>query len=159
MILFTSVTAVPRISFWNLFTPDPLLLSKVPNPVVILHFPSLKICTFTKGLHKWIIKRKKKPHQFSSVTQLCPNFATPWTAECQASLSITNSQNLPQLMSIESVMASNKLILCCLFSSCLQSFPASGSFQMSRLFLQVAKVLEFQLQHQSFQWIFRTDVL
>ena len=41
------------------------------------------------------------------------------------------------------------------FSSPLQSFPASGSFQMS----QVAKVLEFQLQHQSFQWIFRTDFL
>ena len=35
--------------------------------------------------------------------------------------------------------------------SCLQSFPASS--------YQVAKVLEFQLQHQSFQWIFRTDLL
>ena len=43
--------------------------------------------------------------------------------------------------------------------SCLQSFPASGSFQMSQLFNQVAKVLEFQLQHQSFQWIFRTGLL
>ena len=41
------------------------------------------------------------------------------------------------------------------FSSCLQSFPASGSFQMSQFFAKVAKVLEFQLQHQSFQWIFR----
>ena len=40
-----------------------------------------------------------------------------------------------------------------LFSSCLQSFPASGSFSMS----QVTKVLEFQFQHQSFQWIFRAD--
>ena len=38
------------------------------------------------------------------------------------------------------------------FSSCLQSFPASGSFPMSQLSHQVAKVLEFQLQHQSFQW-------
>ena len=44
------------------------------------------------------------------------------------------------------------------FSSCLQSFPASGSFQMSPLY-QLAKVLEFQLQHQSFQWISRTDFL
>ena len=44
-------------------------------------------------------------------------------------------------------------------SSCLQSFPASVSFQMSQLFDQVAKVLELQLQHQSFQWIFRTDFL
>ena len=39
-------------------------------------------------------------------------FATPWTAACQASLSITNSQNLPKLMSIPSVMPSNHLILC-----------------------------------------------
>ena len=39
-------------------------------------------------------------------------FETPWTAARQASLSITNSQSLPKLMSIESVMASNHLILC-----------------------------------------------
>ena len=39
-------------------------------------------------------------------------FATPWTAACQASLSITNSQSLPKLMSIELAMPSNHLILC-----------------------------------------------
>ena len=39
-------------------------------------------------------------------------FATPWTAACRASLSITNSQSLLKLMSIESVMPSNHLILC-----------------------------------------------
>ena len=39
-------------------------------------------------------------------------FATPWTTARQASLSITNSQSLPKLMSIESVMPSNHLILC-----------------------------------------------
>ena len=39
-------------------------------------------------------------------------FATPWTAACQASLSITNSRSLPKLMSIESVMPPNHLILC-----------------------------------------------
>ena len=44
------------------------------------------------------------------------------------------------------------------FSSCFQSFPASGSFPMSQLH-QVAQVLEFPLQYQSFQWIFRTDFL
>ena len=41
------------------------------------------------------------------------------------------------------------------FSSCPQSFPASGSFPMSQPPHQVVKVLEFQLQHQSFQWIVR----
>ena len=40
-------------------------------------------------------------------------FATPWTAACQASLSITNSRSPPKPMSIESVMPSNRLILCC----------------------------------------------
>ena len=40
------------------------------------------------------------------------NSATPWTAACRASLSITNSQSLPKLMPIESVMPSNHLILC-----------------------------------------------
>ena len=49
--------------------------------------------------------------QFSSVAQSCL-FATPWTAACQASLSITNSRSLLKLMSIESVMPSNHLILC-----------------------------------------------
>ena len=53
--------------------------------------------------------------QFSSVQSLSrvPFFATPWTEACQASLSITNSQCLLKLMSIESVMPSNHLILCC----------------------------------------------
>ena len=46
------------------------------------------------------------------------------------------------------------------FSSCPQSFPASGFFfQWVSSLHQVAKVLELQLQHQSFQWIFRVDFL
>ena len=58
-------------------------------------------------------------------------FATPQTAAHQASLSITNSWSLPKLMFIESVMPSSHLILP--FSH-LQSFPPSGSFQMSQFF-------------------------
>ena len=61
-------------------------------------------------------------------------FATPWTAACQASLSITSSRSLLKLVSVELVMPSNHLILCWPLSSCLQSFPASGSFQMSQFF-------------------------
>ena len=69
--------------------------------------------------------------QFPSRVRL---FTTPWITARQASLSITNSQSLLKLRSIESVMPSNHLILCRHFSSCLQSFPASGSFKMSQLF-------------------------
>ena len=72
--------------------------------------------------------------QFSSVAQSCPTLCDPWTAACHASLFITNSQILLKLMSIESMMPSNHLILCCPFSSCLQSSPASRSFPMSQLF-------------------------
>ena len=52
--------------------------------------------------------------EFSSVHLLSRVrlFATPWTAACQASLSIANSQSQPKLMSIESVMLSNHLIIC-----------------------------------------------
>ena len=45
------------------------------------------------------------------------------------------------------------------FSSGLQFFAASESFQISQFFASGGKGLEFQLQHQSFQWIFRTDFL
>ena len=53
--------------------------------------------------------------EFSSVQSLSRArlFVTPWIAACQASLSITNSRSLPKLMSIESAMPSNHLILCC----------------------------------------------
>ena len=85
-------------------------------------------------------------------------FVTLGTAACQASLSITNSRSLLRLISIESVMPSN-LILC---RPPLLSFNLShlqGLFQWVSSLHQVAKVLELQLQHQSFQWIFRTDFL
>ena len=50
-------------------------------------------------------------------------FATPWTTACQASLSITNSRNLPKLMSDELVMPSNHLILCCTLLLLPSIFP------------------------------------
>ena len=57
----------------------------------------------------------QQPDKFSSVQSLSRVrlFVTPWTAALQASLSITNSQSLLKLMSIESVMPSSHLILCC----------------------------------------------
>ena len=70
--------------------------------------------------------------QFSLVQSLSHVwlFATPWTAACQASLSITNSRSPPKPMSIESLIPSNPSSVVPFFS-CPQSFPASGSFQMS----------------------------
>jgi len=61
-------------------------------------------------------------------------FATPWTAAHQASLFLAIRRNLPKFMSIEMVRPSNHLILYHLFFSCPQSFQASCSFPVSRLF-------------------------
>ena len=91
--------------------------------------------------------------QFSSAQLLSRVrlFVTPWTAACQAFLSITNSWSLLKFMSIESVMPFNYLIL---------SSPYPPTFNLSQhqgLFQCVSsshQILEFQLQHQSFQcWI------
>ena len=77
-------------------------------------------------------------NQFSSVQSLSrvQLFVTQQTTARQVSLSITNSRSLLKLMSIELVMPSSLLILC---------------RPLLLLSNQVAKVLEFQLQHQSFQ--------
>ena len=72
--------------------------------------------------------------QFSSVAQSCPTLCYPMAASCEASLFITNSWSFLTLMTIESVMPSNHLILCHPLLLPPQSFPASGSFQMSQLF-------------------------
>ena len=68
--------------------------------------------------------------QFSSVQSLSRVrlFATPWTAARQASLSITNSRSLLKLMSIESVMPSNHLILCCPLLLPPSIFPSTRAF-------------------------------
>ena len=85
---------------------------------------------------------------------------TPWTTEHQASLSFTIPQSLLKLMSIETVMPSNHLILCHPPSpTAFNLSQHQGLFQWVSSSLQVAKVLELQFQHQSFQWIFRLDFL
>ena len=74
--------------------------------------------TWPKGLVRMVILSCKSSnvyqHQFSSIQSLShvQLFATPWTAACQASLSITNSLSLLKLKSIKLVMPSNHLILC-----------------------------------------------
>ena len=100
--------------------------------------------------------------QFTSVHWLSHVrvFVTPWPAAHQASLSITKSLSLLKLKSIESVMPSNHLILCRPLLSLPSIFPSIRVFSNeSVLCIRWPKYLEFQLQHHSFQWIFRTDFL
>ena len=87
-------------------------------------------------LLSWMEKSLYNKHYFIVVQSLrhVRLFVTPWTAAHQASLSFTISQSLLKLMSFESVMPSNHLILVIPFSSCPQSFPESGFFPVSQLF-------------------------
>ena len=90
--------------------------------------------------------------QFSSVQLLSyvGLFVMPWTAACQASLSITNSKSLLRFVSIEPVMPSNHLILCCPLLLLPSIFPRIRVFSnWVSSWHQVAKVLEFQFQQIS----------
>ena len=94
-----------------------------------------------------------------SVARYVWHSATPWIAACQASLSSIICWSFLKLISIESVMLSNHLILChplLLPSIFLQH---QGLFQWVGSSHQVAKVLKLQRHHQSFQWVFRVDFL
>ena len=82
----------------------------------------------------------------------------PWTAAHQAPLSSTISCSLLKLMSIKSVMLSSPL--CCPLLLLPTNFPSIRVFfQWVSTLHHVTRVLELQLQHQSFQWILRVDSL
>ena len=127
---------------------------------IILLTRSLKVIHNHRSLYLFIIKCSRV-NQFSSVQSLSRVrlFATPWIAARQASLSITNSRSLLKLMSVESVMPSSHLILCCPLLLLSLIFPSIRVFKWVSSSHQVAKVLEFQLSHQSLQWTPRTDLL
>ena len=105
---------------------------------IMLHLYHGRVTLFPRLGHPWVYFScyLRAFPQISSVQLLShvQFFVTPWMAAHQASMSITNSWSLLNLMSIESGMPSNYLIHCHPLSSHFQPFPASGSFQMSQLF-------------------------
>ena len=107
---------------------------------------SHSIFTFTERIQKYVV-------QLLNCVQF---FATPWTAACQASPSFTISWSLLKLMSIAWMITSNHLILCCPLLL-LSTFPSIRVIYISSHW--VAKLVELQLQHQSFQRIFRVVFL
>ena len=98
------------------------LKKSVYNSAMSLHPQSKLIFLLTRSLGSLIIV---------VVVQLFSRvwfFETPWTAARQASLPITNSRNLLKLMSIESVMPSNHIILCCPLLLLPSNFPSIRVF-------------------------------
>ena len=100
------------------------------------------VCVFLSWSFKkildqhYLIEMQHKPVQFNSVQSLSRVllFETPWTAARQASPSITNSQSLPKLMCIESVMPSKQFILCRPLLLLPSIFPSVRVFPMSQFF-------------------------
>ena len=126
-------------------------LMRTSCPIMSMRKTILRVCYVLSSPR--FIRSLSQLVQSLSQVQL---FVTPWAAARQASLSITNSWSLLKLMSIQSVIPSNHLILCHTLLLLPSSFPATGPFPMSWFF---TSVLEFQPQHQSFQWVFKTDFL
>ena len=133
------VCATSSLSFicWWTFRLLPHLSCSSPEflkaYILFLSLPSTpRLCNRALGQnfpcnHFWF---KSQRFQFSPVQSLSHVwlFATPWTAACQASLSITNSQSPPKPVSIESVMPSNHLILCCPLLLLPSIFPSIRVF-------------------------------
>ena len=99
-----------------------------PLPEDLLH-PGIKLTSLCL-LHWQAGSSPIASCHFSSVQLLSHVrlFVTPWTAARQASLSITNSKSLLKLMSVESVMPSNHLILCCPLLLLPSVFPSIRVF-------------------------------
>ena len=115
--------------------------------------------TGVSALAPLVFSKALTVYQFSSVTQLCPTLCDPMDCRMPG---LPVHHQLPEFTQTQCALSwwchptiSSSVVP---FSSCLQSFPASVSFLVSSLH-QVAKILEFQLQHQSFQWILRTNFL
>ena len=142
--------------FWMWFCLFLFILSSIFQSYVLLPFLNFDVYIFVKGASHY-------NHENSLFNSICVEFssaqllsciwlfATPWTAARQAALSITKSQSLPKLMSIESGMPSSNLILC----HPLLLLPPNisqhwGLLKWVSSSHEVAKVLELQLQHQSF---------
>ena len=172
---------MPKTQVWSLVQEDPLEREVAPIPVFLpgkshdggawrAAFQGVTESGMTERLTQhwnwvstlaqfWAIRRDCL-NIISSVAQSCPTLCGSMDLAHQVSLSITNPQSLLKLISIESVMPSNHLILCHPLLLPPSIFPSIRAFfQWVHSSHQVAKVLELQLQHQSFQWIFRTDFL
>ena len=142
------------------------LLSRLQAPRLALTFiqfshPAITFCQFFIQYAFSSLCTDLYERPLGSVQSLSRvrHFVIPWIAAHQASLSITNSRSSLRLMSIESVMPSSHLILCRPLPPAPNPSQHQGLFQWVNSSHEVAKVLEFQLQHHSFQRNPKADLL
>ena len=113
----------------------------------------LIICKKAELVKRWVSTL------VSSITQSCLTLCDPMDCSTPGFPVHHQTPGVYSFMSIESVMPSNHLILSSPSPPAFNLSQDQGLFKWGSSSHQVAKVLEFQLQHQSFQWIFRTDFL
>ena len=146
----TQIDQLSKLCFWLTQWHMTWVTTHLILSLIIKHTLKISLFTFHNGnLYYIFASQISLPSvQFSSVQSLSrvQLFATPWTAACQDSLSITNFRRLLKLMSIESVILSNHLILCHPLLLVPSVFPSI------RVCIRWPK-------YQSFQWIFRNDFL
>ena len=158
-------------NFVSHVTPSASLMEKTFVP---FHFRLwLQGCLFQWEALKWLIQRRKRWGMFHVQLKIMYTLTFGWDDRYQSVQFSSGTQSCPTLQPHESQHTrppcpsptpgvhpnpypssrwchptiSSSVVS---FSSHLQSFPASGSFQMSQFFAWVSKVLKFQLQHQSF---------
>ena len=139
---------------WNQMGP-----SKVQKPLCAPHFLFVGKCFSLLGL-PWVPKRRLSSVQFSSVTQLC---LTPWDPMNRSTPGLPVHHRFPEFTQTHAHQVSDAIQPSHPLSS--PSLPAPNPSQHQGLYQwvnsshEVAKGLEFQLQHQSFQWTPRADLL
>ena len=158
----SSVHGIPRQEYWS-GIPTP---GDIPNPGIepislrLLHWQVYSLPLAPSGKPniklKPCIYRHAKHYQFISVTQLCLTLCNPM--DCSTPGFLVRHQ-LPELAQTHVYRVDDAIQPSHPLSSPYHLSQHQGLFQWVSSFHQVAKVLEFQLQHQSFQWIFRTDFL
>ena len=173
---YINCTPLSTLSFWlsflfgmfgyntltkSLFSNFPmfLLLSKFVHVYSLLPHP-LSLNSSQSTTHPQYTIQYLHLVQFNSVAQLCPtlcdpmNRSTPGLPVHHQLLEFTQTQR-PSSWWCHPTISSSVIP----FSSRLQSFLASGSFPLSQFFASGGQSIGVLLQHQSFQWIFRTDLL
>ena len=133
---------------------------KLLNYFFYLMFILTPLIMYEQADLKVQIKNNTYRHQFSSVQSLQSlSGEKPWLQHtrppCPLPTPRDYSNSCPSSQWCHPAISYSVIS----FSSCPQSLKASGSFPMSQLFTWGGRVLEFQLQHQSFQWTPRTDFL
>ena len=149
---------ISRQEYWSVLPcpPPGIVLTQGLNlcPLCLLHWQvgSLSLAPPRKP--------RKASVQFSSVAQSCPTLCDPMNRSTPGLPVHHHSRSSLKLVSIKSVMPSSHLILCRPLLFLPSIFPnARVFFKWVSSLHQAAKVLEFQLQHQSFQWIIRINFL